>query len=88
MKDKLGNELEVGCVVDLLVQRMVSAYVIQIKEGGLVEGTRGAPQPAELIVQAVFPIAIIPGHPAPVYFVRAADGAEKEKIENSSERVM
>ena len=78
MKDKTGREITVGCVVDILADGMLSAFVVDIKEGGLV-GANGRPEPATLVLQVGIPIKLNPGQPAPCYVVRESDKPKEEE---------
>jgi len=78
IKDKCGREITVGCVVDILADGMLSAFVVDIKEGGLV-GANGRPEPATLVLQVGIPIKLNPGQPAPCYVVRESDKPKEEE---------
>ncbi len=82
MKDKCGREIEVGQVVDVFVSDIVSAYVLEIKNGGLA-GSDGKIEPAMLILNIGLPMRLSPGASAPVYIVRDSDQPKGDK-----ERVM
>ena len=83
MKDKCGIEIEPGCVVDVLVDGIMAAYVLEVRNGGLV-GPDGRPEPAMLILNIAVPIKMSPGAPAPVYVIRPSD---KPKTEEPEEKV-
>lgn len=72
MLEKTGRKLEVGQVVDVLADGILSAIVVEIREGGLV-GADGRIEPALLVIQIGIPIRLAPGDRAPVYIVRASD---------------
>lgn len=68
MKDKTGRTLSVGCLVDIIANGMLTAHVVEIREGGII-GPQG-PMPPVLILQVGIPIKLEPGENAPVYLVR------------------
>ena len=81
MKDKTGREISVGCVVDVptwAIREMLSAYVVEIREGGLVDKA-GRKEPALLVLQIGIPMKISPGEPAPVYIVHESDRPKSEE---------
>lgn len=81
MKDKIGQDISVGAVVDVYVSDIVSAFVVEVREGGIL-GPNG-PEPALLVLNIAIPIRLRPGQPAPVYLVRQPD-----KPEQPAERIM
>ena len=81
MTDKTGRTLEKGQVVDVLADGILSAYVIDVREGGIV-GVDGRTEPATLVLQIAIPIKLSPGQPAPVYITRQTDRPKE------SERIM
>lgn len=82
MKDKCGQEIEVGAVVDVQVDGIVSAFVVEVRDGGLV-GADGRQEPAVLVLNIATKINLPPGAPAPCYVIRPSDKPNKE-----DERVM
>lgn len=83
MNDKTGKSIEVGQVVDVFISDIVSAYVVEVKDGGLA-GADGRVEPASLILNVALPMVLRPGQPAPVYIVRESDkpkhGPTKEQV--------
>lgn len=61
-----------GQVVELFGEGVLTAYVVKIQEGGLMD-ERGHPQPAVLIIQAGIPFEMEAGVPMPVYIVKEPD---------------
>lgn len=86
LKDKCGHEITQGCVVDVFVCDMLSAYCVEVKEGGLI-GPDGQPEPATLILNIALPIKLRPGAVAPCYVVRERVKKAEEE-EKQEERVM
>ena len=71
MKDKTGKTLAIGDLVDIMASGMMTAHVVEIREGGIL-GPNG-PMPPQLILQVGIPIELAPGEEAPVYLVRSTD---------------
>ena len=61
----------------------MSAYVLEVDEGGLADAN-GRVREARLLVNIAVPIRLVPGHPAPVYVIRKAE----KKPEQPEERIM
>lgn len=82
MKDATGRDIEVGAVVDILVDEMLHALVIEASDGGILDGG-GQPQPAKLVLNIQIPITLNPGQLAPVYLIRAPKPkADKPKLDS------
>lgn len=79
MIDKTGREIEAGCCVDVFVSDIVTAYVLKVEDGGLVN-TQGQMQPAELVLQVVIPMRFNPGQAANVYVVRQSDKPKSGQV--------
>ena len=80
MKDKCGREITVGCVVDLHVNGIVSAFVVEVKNGGLI-GQDGRPEPAVLVCNITVPLKFRPGQPANCYVVQLSEQPVAEEPE-------
>lgn len=78
MLDKTGRPIEVGAVVDVFVSDIVAAYVVEVREGGLV-GADGQPEPALLVLNIAIPMRLRPGAVAPVYVIRQSDRPKEEE---------
>ena len=77
MKDVLGNELEVGHRVQLVLpDKFVNGYVTKITAGGVVSGRRAGRDsvtPATIEIQCAFTIPLDPMHPQLSAVVRVVD---------------
>lgn len=87
MKDKCGVEITVGCCVDVYVSDVLTAFVVDMKDGGLV-GADGRPEPARLVLSIGIPMKLNPGQVAPCYVVRQAEVApDRQQVEAENGRV-
>ena len=62
-----------------MVDGMMAAYVVEVKEGGLVDPVTNRPEPAVLVLNIAIPIKLPPGEPAPCYVIRQSDKPKKEE---------
>ncbi len=79
MLDKTGKTITVGAIVDVFVSDIVSAYVMEVRDGGLA-GPDGKIEPALLLLNIAIPMRLPPGAPAHVYVVRASDQPKTERV--------
>ena len=75
MKDSVGNEIKVGDLVALQLQTpVIKGRVVEIKEGGIITGTKQGKvevRPAEVVISAIFPVSVDPYAPVgPVMCLR------------------
>ena len=77
MKDKCGREIEVGQVADVFISDIVSAYIIQVDQGGIADAQGRVSQPT-VVLQIVIPMRVNPNLPVPIYVTRESD-KPKEK---------
>ena len=75
MKDKCGREIEVGQCADVFVSDIVSAYIVQVDQGGIADA-HGRVSPATVVLQIVIPMRVNPDQPVPI---SAAGESEKPK---------
>ncbi len=75
MNDKCGKEINVGDIVDVYCSGMLSAFVVEIRNGGLADSS-GHIEPALLVLNIAVPLKMNPGQNAQVYIVREAPASE------------
>lgn len=78
MKDKTGRDLRVGQVVDLHINEMMSAYVVEIHETPVADAA-GRVRPPFIMLQVTIPLRADPRVGADVYIVREPE-PERPKI--------
>ncbi len=83
MVDKLGQEIKVGCMADVFVSDIVSAYVVEVQDGGIA-GPDGRPQPPVLVLSVAIPMKLRPGQAAPIYVTHPPAFVRKEPSEKEN----
>ena len=80
IRDKCGREIEVGQVADVFISDIVSAYIVQVDEGGIADA-HGRVSPATVVLQIVIPMRVNPDQPVPIYVTRESDKPKgKERV--------
>jgi ribosomal protein L21E len=78
MITKQGDQLEVGDVVHIYVNDVMSGTVARIEEGGLADA-KGNVSEAVLVISIPVPIRMTPGSAAPVYLIHKPKHAPEGK---------
>lgn len=71
MKDKCGRVLAKGQLVDILINDILTAYVVEVKEEVIIQSHGQQPR-AQLILNIAIPVTLDIGQEAPCYIVRQA----------------
>lgn len=85
MKDRTGRTLEVGQTVDILVQGMCTAYVMDVRDAALV-GPTGETAERHLLLSVAVPVRVAANGVAPVYIVRQVE--KENDIKKEIEKVV
>lgn len=84
MNDKTGREVRKGQLVDILINDILRAFVIEVKEETII-AQHGKKPMAQLMLNIAIPVTLNIGQEAPVYIVREAPEPEEEEPREHTE---
>ena len=87
MLDKTGRQIKPHQLVDIYIQDVLSAFVIEVHEETLV-AVHGDRPKAQLLLNIAIPITLNVGQTAPVYIVRQAPEEADNVPDEGPRRIM
>ncbi len=82
MRDKTGRELRLQQIVDIMADGMLTAIVVEVRQGGIADARTGRIEPGLVVLQVGIPIHADPGGVVPVYIVAEPEDLKRDEKSN------